>query len=72
VQLARRDAGLAVSDRIGLLVDATGSVAAAVDAHRAFIAAETLATSVEVGPAPDGFAGEVGDGESVRVAVAKA
>jgi isoleucyl-tRNA synthetase len=52
-------------------VDATGEVAAAVVAHREFIAAETLATSVELGPVEGGFAGEVGDGETVTVAVAR-
>jgi isoleucyl-tRNA synthetase len=71
VQTARRDAGLAVSDRISLVVDAGGEVAAAVAAHRPFVAAETLAESVETGPVPDGFAGEVGDGAPVRVRVTK-
>jgi isoleucyl-tRNA synthetase len=71
VQMARRDAGLAVSDRIALVVDAAGEVAAAVEAHRAFIAAETLAESVEIGPVADSFAGEVGDGVAVRVRVTK-
>jgi hypothetical protein len=37
------------------------------------VAAETLATSVEFGPAGEAaFAGEAGDGETVRVAVARA
>jgi len=71
VQQARRAAGLAVSDRIVLVVDATGEVAAAVAAHADFIAAETLATSVTVGPVEDGFAGEVGEGGQIRVQVRK-
>ena len=73
VQQARRDAGLDVSDRITLVVEAPAAVAAAVEAHREFVAAETLATSVEFGAAGDaGFAGEVGEGETVRVLVTRA
>ena len=55
VQQARRDAGLSVSDRIRLVVGADGAVAAAIRAHAGFVAAETLAVSLDVRPA-----GEVG------------
>ncbi len=48
VQDARRDAGLDVSDRIELAIDADGSVAAARDAHAPLIASETLATLRDV------------------------
>jgi isoleucyl-tRNA synthetase len=72
VQQARREADLNVADRITLTVDAPETVAAAIDTFRDFVAGETLATSVEVGPVDHGFAGEVGDGETVRVRVAKA
>jgi isoleucyl-tRNA synthetase len=73
VQLARRDAGLDVADRISLVVEAPPEVAAAVEAHRDFVAAETLAESVVMGDAGDGgFEGEVGDGVTVRVAVRRA
>ena len=71
VQTARRDADLAVSDRITLVVDAGADVAAAVTRHAAFIAAETLADAVVTGSAPDGFAGEVGEGDTVRVRVTR-
>jgi isoleucyl-tRNA synthetase len=71
VQQARRDAGLDVSDRIALTLSASEPVAEAVRAHEAFVAAETLATSVTYGAGP-GFTGEVGDGETVTVAVARA
>jgi isoleucyl-tRNA synthetase len=71
VQQARRDADLDVSDRVTLVVDASGEVAAAVEAHREFVGAETLATSVTVGAVDGGFAGEVGDGVTVRVSVAR-
>jgi isoleucyl-tRNA synthetase len=71
VQQARRDAGLDVSDRIALLVAAPPAVATAVEAHRDFVAAETLATSLGLDPAATGFSGEVGDGETVTVAVTR-
>jgi isoleucyl-tRNA synthetase len=72
VQTARRDAGLAVSDRISLVVGAVGEVAAAVAAHGPFVGAETLAGTVEVGTGDGpGFTGEVGEGEQVRVWVSK-
>ncbi|GAA0935507.1 isoleucine--tRNA ligase [Virgisporangium aurantiacum] len=71
VQMARRDAGLAVSDRITLSVEAPGEVGDAVRAHSAFVAAETLAERVETAPVESGFEGEAGDGVAVRVRVQK-
>ncbi|WP_410640234.1 isoleucine--tRNA ligase [Amycolatopsis sp. lyj-346] len=72
VQQARRDAGLDVADRIALTIDAPSEVVEAARTHEEFLASETLATSVTHGPAGDGFAGTVGDGTKVTVAVAKA
>ncbi|MBX6356459.1 MAG: isoleucine--tRNA ligase [Micromonosporaceae bacterium] len=72
VQQARRAKDLDVTDRIELVLDAPDQVAAAVRAHQEFVAREVLATSVSYGPAPDGFTGEVGEGEQVRVAVTRA
>ena len=73
VQQARREAGLDVADRIALTIEAGPEVSSAVEAHRAFVAAETLATSVTLGPAGVGaFEGEAGAGEPVRVTVARA
>ncbi|WP_410592070.1 isoleucine--tRNA ligase [Amycolatopsis sp. lyj-23] len=72
VQQARRDAGLDVADRIALTVDAPAEVVEAARTHEEFLASETLATSVTYGPVTDGFAGAVGDGTKVAVAVAKA
>ncbi|MGH3170719.1 MAG: class I tRNA ligase family protein, partial [Trebonia sp.] len=74
IQQARRDAGLDVSDRITLTLGADGEAADAVRAHEAFIAAETLATSLAVVPAAEltGASQPVGDGGEVRVSVAKA
>ncbi|MET7992443.1 isoleucine--tRNA ligase [Amycolatopsis sp. NPDC005232] len=72
VQQARREAGLDVSDRIALTIDAPDEVVAAVRKFEEFVASETLATSVTYGDAPEGFEGTVGDGVKVRAAVEKA
>ncbi|MDN5932861.1 MAG: class I tRNA ligase family protein, partial [Pseudonocardia sp.] len=53
VQQARRDAGLDVSDRIALVVDAPDPVLAAARAHEAFVAGEVLATTVTYAEVPD-------------------
>jgi isoleucyl-tRNA synthetase len=72
VQQARRDAGLAVSDRIRLTVGADGPVADAVRAHAGFVAEETLAVTLDVRPAAevDAAPQPAGDG-LIKVAVAK-
>jgi isoleucyl-tRNA synthetase len=70
VQQARRDAGLDVSDRITLVLDAAVEVVEAVRAHEDFLAGEVLATAVTYAElaeptsagsvtAPDGGAVEV-------------
>ncbi len=71
VQQARRDAGLDISDRIRLGIDAGDDVNDAVDAHREMIEAETLATVIELGavPADRCVDADVGDGSTVRVTV---
>jgi isoleucyl-tRNA synthetase len=48
VQQARRDAGLEVSDRIGLTIAADAATADAARTHADLIRSETLATSLEV------------------------
>jgi isoleucyl-tRNA synthetase len=50
VQDARKAAGLDVSDGIELGIEATGELAAALEAHGAYVAGETLARSVATGP----------------------
>jgi isoleucyl-tRNA synthetase len=70
VQQARRDAGLDVSDRIRLVLSGSPAVHHAVGAHRDFVRAETLATELLL-EGTEGFAGEVGDGETVTVAVTR-
>ncbi|WP_144119398.1 isoleucine--tRNA ligase [Catellatospora sichuanensis] len=71
VQQARREADLAITDRIALTVQASDEVAAAVRTHQAFLAAETLADSVSFGAVDGGFTGEAGDGGDVTVAVTR-
>jgi isoleucyl-tRNA synthetase len=50
VQQARREAGLDVSDRIALTLDAPADVLDAVRAHQDFLAGEVLAESVDYAP----------------------
>ncbi|GAA2894732.1 isoleucine--tRNA ligase [Pseudonocardia halophobica] len=76
VQQARRDAGLEVSDRIALTLDAPEPVLDAVRAHEAFVACEVLATSVAYAELAEptgtgGVSDPSGNNAEVRVAVAK-
>jgi isoleucyl-tRNA synthetase len=69
VQQARRDAGLAVSDRITLVLGVSESVRRQLAPHQGFVADETLATSVRF----DGTGAPTAelDGEPVHISVAK-
>ena len=69
VQQARKQAGLDVTDRIVLTVDAPEEVLAAAREYEEFIAGEVLARRIDHGPLAAGFLGIVGDGVAVRVAV---
>ena len=71
VQEARKQAGLAVSDRISLELGGDDELLDAARAHESYIAGETLATSV--GYAADG-AGEKAtiEGRELRIAVSRA
>ncbi len=71
VQMARREAGLDVSDRIRLAVDAPQDVIEAAKLHEGFVVGETLAVEVSYGVVRDGFEGKVGEGVPVSVGVAK-
>ncbi|PZQ88406.1 MAG: isoleucine--tRNA ligase [Leifsonia xyli] len=71
VQQARRDAGFEVTDRIRLTLRGDADAAAAIEAHRALIAGETLATSLEVDEAGGG-ATPVGEGSAVTIEVERA
>lgn len=70
IQQARKDAGLNVSDRIRVTVDAPFPVWSVVEQGADHIRAESLATELRRGMVgPDGTRGAVGDGEIVRVEV---
>jgi isoleucyl-tRNA synthetase len=72
VQQARRDAELAVSDRIALTLDAADAVRDAVREHEAFLSGEVLATSVAYASiAEPTLVGTVADGHEVRVLVSR-
>ncbi|CAM3358297.1 isoleucine--tRNA ligase [Stackebrandtia soli] len=49
IQQARKDAGLAVTDRVAVVVSATETVRSAVTAHSGFVARETLADDIAFG-----------------------
>jgi isoleucyl-tRNA synthetase len=74
VQVARKDAGLHVADRIHLVVDPHGhdDVAAAVEAFRHYVMSETLAVELVVdGPLSTGQRSELPDGRAVLIGVSK-
>ncbi len=61
VQNARKEAGLEISDRIALTLAGDAELISAAREHEAYVAGETLATSVAYPEAIDG------DGEAIRV-----
>jgi len=69
VQQARRDAGLDVSDRIRLVVGGSDALTAAVRRHEDLVAAETLASSVELVADAGGEPVQLGEAEQVTVQV---
>ena len=72
VQQARREAGLEVSDRIALTLDAPAEVLDAVRAHQEFLAGEVLASSVSYAAVPEPtLVGGVTGGAQVRVQVVR-
>ena len=72
IQQARRDAGLEVSDRITLTIDAPENVTAAARRMKQLIRSETLAVDVAYAATSNGAVCKVGDGVDVRVSVTKA
>jgi isoleucyl-tRNA synthetase len=71
VQEARKQAGLEVSDRISLALDGDEELLAAAREHEAYIAGETLATSVDYGADGAGERATI-EGRELRIAVSKA
>jgi isoleucyl-tRNA synthetase len=69
VQHARQAAGFEVSDRIALTLDGDPGLLAAVRAHEALLAAETLATSVVYRDLDGAVAPVVIDGRPLKISV---
>jgi isoleucyl-tRNA synthetase len=74
VQVARRESGLHVADRIHLVVDPGHhhDVGAAVEAHRDYVMAETLAVELVVaGPISNGRRAELPDGRALHIGLSR-
>jgi isoleucyl-tRNA synthetase len=71
VQEARKQAGLEVSDRIALALGGDEELLAAAREHEAYIAGETLATSVDYGADGAGEKATI-EGRELRIAVTRA
>lgn len=71
IQNARKDAGLAVEDRIALTLGGDEELLAAIREHEAHVAGEVLATSVGYGDA-DGGATATIEGRALSIAVVRA
>jgi isoleucyl-tRNA synthetase len=69
VQQARRDAGLAISDRISLQLAGDEGVRAAVEAYADLIKAETLSTQLDLPEHLDGTTATVGSNQKITLAV---
>jgi isoleucyl-tRNA synthetase len=69
VQAARKNAGLNVEDRIDLTLEGDDALLDATRAHEAYVAGETLATSVAYDGADDDAAAAEIDGRRLRIAV---
>jgi isoleucyl-tRNA synthetase len=70
VQMLRKAAGLDVEHRIRLAVEAAGEVVEAIERHRAYIAAETLAVELRLEAAPAGWTAREADLDRARAVVA--
>jgi isoleucyl-tRNA synthetase len=71
VQIARKDAGLDITDRIALSLGGDDELLAAAREHESYLAGEVLATSVVYGE--DAGGAEAGiDGRELRIGVARA
>jgi isoleucyl-tRNA synthetase len=71
VQNARKDAGLAVEDRIELQLGGAGELLAAAEEHRAYLAGETLATELTIDAAENDGSTHTIDGHELRIKLQK-
>jgi isoleucyl-tRNA synthetase len=72
VQIARKEAGLDITDRIALSLGGDEELLAAAREHEAYLAGEVLATSVGYGDGPSAGTATTIDGRDLRIAVARA
>jgi isoleucyl-tRNA synthetase len=72
IQAARKAAGLAVEDRISLLLGGDEALVGAVRAHEDYVAGETLATSVAYDGTGEAGASTLIDGKKLRISVQRA
>ena len=71
VQIARKDAGLDITDRIALSLGGDEELLAAAREHEAYLAGEVLATSVDYGDGASAGTATTIDGHDLRIAVAR-
>ncbi len=76
IQAMRKEAGFAVDDRIRVMIDAPADFAAALDTHRDYLKAETLAVGLDLVGTPD-FTAEIErsweiDGQRVAIGIRRA
>jgi isoleucyl-tRNA synthetase len=71
IQQARKDAGLDVSDRISLTIRCDEGSVAALEAHREFIANETLAVEFAIATASVSGELSIGDSGLIEIELAK-
>jgi len=71
VQIARKEAGLEVEDRIALALGGDDALLAAVRAHEAYVTGETLATSLDLGNGHAAAAPAQIEGRELRIGVTR-
>ena len=73
VQDLRKSADLDVADRIELFVEASAGLRSAIEAHKEYITAETLTSSLQFASPPSGASSvdDSFDGETVKVGLVK-
>jgi isoleucyl-tRNA synthetase len=71
VQIARKDAGLEITDRISLTLTGDQDLLAAAQAHQDYLATEVLATSVSYERSSNGTSARI-DGRDLKIGVSRA
>jgi isoleucyl-tRNA synthetase len=71
VQIARKDAGLEITDRIALTLTGDEDLLAAAQAHQDYLAGEVLATSISYDGSANGASAKI-DGKELKIGVSRA